>query len=301
MLGVIFGILLVSFGLIFVIAQNITCSGDGDCGEVSTTFPSCKNETTICTTTTTPTCNNATTNTSSCEDVKEETCWICENGCENRVCLEAEEPACGTIETQASCEERTDCKWKNDACKIKDDDSNETNGNQTNGGKGLGQIIRNRVKAGVYTSPTGEQIRVRELAQNRLLLYFDEESVEAETELEIEEETENNKTKLKAKLSNGRKAEIKIMPGVAAEKALERLRLKVCNLGNNCSIELKEVGSVRGEDSQLAYEVQAERHSRILAMFKAKMLVKAQIDAETGELIRVKKPWWAFLATEPEE
>ena len=25
------------------------------------------------------------------------------------------------------------------------------------------------------------------------------------------------------------------------------------------------------------------------------------VDAETGELIRVKKPWWAFLAVEDEE
>jgi len=31
------------------------------------------------------------------------------------------------------------------------------------------------------------------------------------------------------------------------------------------------------------------------------MDVSAQIDAETGEIIRVKKPWWAFLASEPEE
>jgi len=31
------------------------------------------------------------------------------------------------------------------------------------------------------------------------------------------------------------------------------------------------------------------------------MNVEAQVDAETGEIIRVKKPWWAFLASEPAE
>jgi hypothetical protein len=31
------------------------------------------------------------------------------------------------------------------------------------------------------------------------------------------------------------------------------------------------------------------------------MDVQAQVDAETGELLKVKKPWWAFLASEPQE
>ena len=31
------------------------------------------------------------------------------------------------------------------------------------------------------------------------------------------------------------------------------------------------------------------------------MHVQAQIDAETGELIRAKKAWWAFLASEDDE
>ena len=128
----------------------------------------------------------------------------------------------------------------------------------------------------------------------------DEEDIEAETELELEqEETENNKTKIKVKLSNGRKAEIKIMPDAASEKALERLGLKVCSSENNCTIELKETGE--DSDIRASYEVQVERHMRILALFRAKAQVKAQIDAETGEVIIVKKPWWAFLALEPEE
>jgi hypothetical protein len=122
----------------------------------------------------------------------------------------------------------------------------------------------------------------------------------ANTSLELEQEqTEQNKTKLRVKLSNGRNAEVKIMPDVASERALERLRLKVCSEANNCSIELKEVG--QGNQTRAAYEIQAERHAKLLAMFRLKMQVKTQIDAETGEVISVKKPWWAFLATEPEE
>ena len=114
--------------------------------------------------------------------------------------------------------------------------------------------------------------------------------VETENETEALQNRTQNRTKLKAKLSNGRKAEIKIMPDTASEKAIERLGEL------NFTIELKEVG--KGNETQLAYELQAERHMRILGLFRAKAKVKAQISAETGEIIIVKKPWWAFLASE---
>ena len=163
--------------------------------------------------------------------------------------------------------------------------------------QGLGQQIRNKVQAGTYTSETGEQMRVSEMAQNRVKIKVGE--VEAECGCNMTQEKAQNKTKLKVKLNNGRNAEVKVMPNTASENALTRLRLKQCNQENECKIELKEVG--KSEDSKLAYELQAQRHFRILGMFKTKAQVKAQVDAETGELIQVKKPWWAFLASEPEE
>lgn len=122
------------------------------------------------------------------------------------------------------------------------------------------------------------------------------DGTEVETELEVETEANgNNKTKLKTKLSDGSQDEIKIMPDTASERALERLRLKACSEENSCTIELKEVSN------KATYEIQAERHFRILAMFQVKAQEKAQVDAETGEVTVVKKPWWAFLATEPQE
>lgn len=120
------------------------------------------------------------------------------------------------------------------------------------------------------------------------------DNTEVETTLEVETENQNNKTKLKAKLSDGGKDEIKVMPDTASETALERLKLSVCSAENNCVIQLKEVGN------KATYEIQVERHFKLLALFTAKAQVKAQVDAETGE-ITVKKPWWAFLATQPQE
>jgi TolA-binding protein len=154
-----------------------------------------------------------------------------------------------------------------------------------------------RVRSGNYENSNGEQIQIQNENQFRLQVG----GVEATSDLEIGSEYDpvQNRTRLRTQLSNGQNAEIKIMPNTASERALERLRLKVCSEENNCTIELKEVGS--GKDKQLAYELQAERHSRILGLFRAKMEVKAQISAENGEVIRIRKPWWAFLATEPAE
>jgi hypothetical protein len=90
-------------------------------------------------------------------------------------------------------------------------------------------------------------------------------------------------------LSNGRKAEIKIMPETASQRAIERLG----ELGFN--ITLKEVG--KGDDAEAIYEATAEKQGKILGLFKVKGKVSAQIDAETGEVTKVKKPWWAFMAS----
>ena len=117
--------------------------------------------------------------------------------------------------------------------------------------------------------------------------------------MEMTQEQILAKTKLKVKLSNGINSEVKIMPDTASEKALERLKIKVCSEENNCTIELKEVG--QGEQVRAAYEVQVQKQAKFLGLFKTKMQVQAQIDAENGEVIRIKKPWWAFLASESEE
>lgn len=106
---------------------------------------------------------------------------------------------------------------------------------------------------------------------------------------------EGNSTKISVKLSNGRDAELKVMPETASEIAIQRLRLNMCSEQNNCSIELKEVG--QGEQIKAVYEVQVQKQAKILGIFATKIQLKAQIDAETGEA-KTQKPWWSFLAVE---
>ena len=116
--------------------------------------------------------------------------------------------------------------------------------------------------------------------------------------MQMSQEQTQAGTKLQVKLSNGKNAEVKVMPDKASEKAMERLRIKVCSEENNCQIELKEVG--QGEQVKPAYEVKVQKQARLFGLFKTKMNVQAQVDADNGEVIQSKKPWWAFLARESE-
>lgn len=157
--------------------------------------------------------------------------------------------------------------------------------------------IQNRISTGNYSLETGKKVRIQERTNNRIELKAG--NVSADTSLELLQEKIQNKTRLKVKLSNGKYSEIKVMPDTASERALERLRLKVCSEENNCSIELKETGL--GNETKVAYQVKAQKQFKILSLFRKRAEVQAEVNAENGEIIRTKKPWWAFLASENEE
>jgi hypothetical protein len=173
----------------------------------------------------------------------------------------------------------------------------EGNGTQTSTGtqnQGEETNLQNQVmvQAGNYENANGEQMQIQ--TENGFQLRVG--NMEAKSSMEISQVQSQNRTMLQAQLSNGMNAEIKVMPDAASETAIERLKLKVCSSENSCQIELKEVGT--GEKIRAAYEIQAKKEARFLGLFKTTMQVQAQIDAETGEVIQAKKPWWAFLASE---
>ena len=90
-------------------------------------------------------------------------------------------------------------------------------------------------------------------------------------------------------LSNGRKAEIKVMPSTSSERAIEELGELEFN------VTLKEVG--QGEDARVVYEFIGNKEGKFLGIFKIMARVGAQVDAENGEIVKVIKPWWGFLAS----
>ncbi|MDH3353280.1 MAG: hypothetical protein OEL87_02430 [Nanoarchaeota archaeon] len=163
--------------------------------------------------------------------------------------------------------------------------------------------LQNQVMSNIKESlMAGEEMRVGE----KLML----KRVNGEMELrggngsavktKLQLNNEGDATKLKVKLSNGRNAEVKIMPETASVRALERLRLKNCNeTVNNCTIELKEVGE--GNQTRAVYEAKTRKTFRVFGMFRSEREVLTQIDAETGEEIMTRRPWWSWMASEKEE
>ncbi len=170
---------------------------------------------------------------------------------------------------------------------------NYTN-NHTNN---VGQNIKAQITSKNYTNNAGQKIQIQKQSENQIQLKV--KNVTANTSLNITANETRNRTRFHVRLSNGRNAEIKIMPDTASKKALERLRLKVCNESNNCTLQLKEIR--QKNQTRIAYEMQVEQQARIFGIFKTKMQVQAQVDAEDGEIIQIKRPWWSFLATKSEE
>lgn len=145
------------------------------------------------------------------------------------------------------------------------------------------------LRSGEYLNEMGQTMRIQtEGDQTRLRV--GEYAANCSEECNLTREMVQNRTRIHAQLSNGNMAEIKIMPDVAAERAIERLRLNMCE---NCSIQLKEVG--QGNSTAMAYEVQTRSRAKVFGIFNTNVDAEVQVDAETGEIIRTRKPWWAVL------
>lgn len=179
------------------------------------------------------------------------------------------------------------------------DNSNSNNGNSNGIGQDLSQQIaekRTEFKSGSFTTSLGQFLSVNEIVAG--LLELRDGNTVVDTKLGLTKVENNGQSSVEVGLSNGNNAELKVMPSTASETALAKLKLSVCNAANSCTIKLKEVP---GNSGKIEYNVQIDRHSKILGIFQKKMTVSAEVDAQTGNVISVHKPWWAFLATQPSE
>jgi len=161
----------------------------------------------------------------------------------------------------------------------------------------VGEGVGAKIMAGNYVGEEGQQMQIQTMANNKIQLKVG--GIGASCDCDLTQEMVQDRTQLKMGLSNGQNSEIRIMPNTASETGLARLGLKTCSEENECQIELKEV--MQGNQLKAAYEINTQRQSKFLGLFQAKMQVQAQVDAETGEIIGMNKPWWAFLASEPTE
>jgi len=155
------------------------------------------------------------------------------------------------------------------------------------------------IEVGDYISINGKIVQIqKQIGDDGKKTKIKSDGISAETELEVIQE-EDDSGKLKVNLSNGKNVEIKIMPDKASEKAIAALKLHVCSEENDCEIELKEVGS--GDEAKAVYEIKAQKQVKLLWLFNKKMQVSTEIDADNGDVISTKKPWWGFLTKDSEE
>lgn len=152
-----------------------------------------------------------------------------------------------------------------------------------------------KIKEGVYVF-WNQAVEVENRENNMIQLKTN--NMSAETALEVSQNTRDMNS-LQVKLSNGKYAEVKIMPDTASATALEKLSINNCSEENNCHIQLKEV--TQNQEAKAAYEVQIQKEVKFLWLFRVKSQIMTQIDAENGEVIAVKKSWWSFLTSDIEE
>ncbi len=156
-----------------------------------------------------------------------------------------------------------------------DGKSNSGTGNQRVEGE-IKKEVKAEIRSEMKDKLREEKIRIKES--------FDK----IKTEIEIEQKDEENRTKVEIKLSDGRKKEIKIMPGRASDIAQAILQ------DRNYSLILKEIKE-KNNNSKAVYYIVSNETGRFLGIFKTKVRVETEIDSETGNITKYKKKWWSVF------
>jgi len=76
------------------------------------------------------------------------------------------------------------------------------------------------------------------------------------------------------------------LPDQIQEKIRDRIRQRTCECEN---IELRGDG---------VYQVQTKKKARLFWIFPVRERVEVELNAENGEILRFRNPWWGFLAND---
>ncbi len=86
----------------------------------------------------------------------------------------------------------------------------------------------------------------------------------------------------------GNKTKEIILPDKIKDKVREKIRARI----ENQNITLDENGF---------YQVQGQKRARFFLLFPVREKVQLQLDAENGAVVKIRNPWWGFLARDVEE
>jgi len=87
---------------------------------------------------------------------------------------------------------------------------------------------------------------------------------------------------------NNETKEIRVLPDQVREKIRERLAREL----EDEEIELDEEG---------IYRYRAMKRARLFGFIRTRVSVRAEVNSETGELVRIRNSWWGFLARDEGE
>ncbi len=75
------------------------------------------------------------------------------------------------------------------------------------------------------------------------------------------------------------------------QKVAEKVRAQIAAE----DAKIVAMNTVTDEGGKVYYEVKAEKEAKFLGLFKTKLTVEARVDAETGAVVEVEKPWYAIF------
>ena len=133
------------------------------------------------------------------------------------------------------------------------------------------------IRVNISSSKTGIRSIIIEKSEN--IFFIESEQITAQTNEKIL--LEENKLFIKTKAGN---KEIKILPEEAVSKIKETIEIK--------KIELKK------ETATLVYSIKGAKKAKFLFIFPIELEIEEKINAETGEVISITKPWWSFFVKE---
>lgn len=167
-----------------------------------------------------------------------------------------------------------------------------------------GIVVREKIKEKrKFVDSDGEEREVElEIEERNVdgksmkLFRADDNGIEARSELEIRKnESADGRIVVKVKTKDGKEKEIKVLPDRASEIAKARLKAK---FGNN-SLEIREI--VHNNLPRVVYHLEGNSSGKFLGIFKTNMNVNTEVDAETGEVVVVNRPWWSFMVKQDAE
>ncbi len=127
----------------------------------------------------------------------------------------------------------------------------------------------------------GEKIKIKRKIK------FKDGEFEIETRLRVE----GNGSNLSILDSEGIKHRIRVTPERLRTLLLERL-----NASNVTNFSLEEIK--HKNIPRVVYKINSDHPGRFLGIFKIALRAETQVDPETGEILSINGPWWAFLVAE---